>query len=523
VHHKNGNLNRNKIILLILCIIAGFALRFYTLDHKSLWIDEVHTFNDSRPGLKDHIRYFQEKPADYLHPPLFFLLTHLFYPFETPERDLRIIPLVFGILSIPMIYFLSRLFSPSIALPCTLSLAFMAYHISFSQDGRSYSLLMFLGMVALYFLLKHHESNQKKDLLFAALAYAISFYTNYTAIPFIFSSQLLWFYQINEQEEKPRFSSFLLLNAVTLLLCMPWILFVVLNYKSQAGMDVAFSEAFGSIGSILSNILNDWVPFVPLTIISVLLFILFPVFSKNRKNAFLLSSVLLFPTISLYLSCKFVKFEHYFSSRYVINFLPLFLILSYLSIEAIELKFKILRKYFSLKFLFLVLFIGSNVMILPLYYQAEKQDFRGLVRYLENELQDGDKIFLKSIAYIPGILHYFKLYPLRGRHYDIPYQWQTPEKKEFEARIPLISQNRKFTIYFSNGCFSKYVEDGSRLWIVAGVPAVKTIKEKYPCILKGYFDGSFCNFRKFPTDASMYLFLWDRKTSKEKKIKGSSH
>ena len=138
--------NRKELFILLLCLIIGFALRFYTFDHKSLWIDEVHTYNDSREGLKGQIQYFKEHPADFLHPLLFYVLTHIFHPFEKPERDLRILPLVFGILSIPMIYLLAKLFSLPIALPCTFALSFMAYHISFSQDGRSYSLIMFLGM-----------------------------------------------------------------------------------------------------------------------------------------------------------------------------------------------------------------------------------------------------------------------------------------------------------------------------------------------------------------------------------------
>ena len=43
--------NQKEISLLILCVLIGFALRFYTLDQKSLWIDEIHTLNDSRDGI----------------------------------------------------------------------------------------------------------------------------------------------------------------------------------------------------------------------------------------------------------------------------------------------------------------------------------------------------------------------------------------------------------------------------------------------------------------------------------------
>src|SRR4030067_1497084 len=140
-----SNSKRKEILVFVLRLIIGFAVRFYTFDQKSLWVDEVHTFNESKDDLKGQLKFYKETPT-HLHPPLFFVLTHQFYPFTKPERDLRIIPLIFGTLSIPMLYLLAKSFSSGIALPCALSLAFMTYHISLSQDGRSYLLLMFLGM-----------------------------------------------------------------------------------------------------------------------------------------------------------------------------------------------------------------------------------------------------------------------------------------------------------------------------------------------------------------------------------------
>src|SRR4030043_331448 len=119
---------QKEIFIILVCLLIGFALRFYTFDQKSLWVDEVYTFNDSRDDLNGQIKFYKENPT-FLHPPLFYILTHLFHPFEKPERDLRIIPLIFGSLSIPMIYLLAKSFSSSIALLCTLALTFMTYHI----------------------------------------------------------------------------------------------------------------------------------------------------------------------------------------------------------------------------------------------------------------------------------------------------------------------------------------------------------------------------------------------------------
>ena len=113
----------------------------------------------------------------------------------------------------------------------------MAYHISLSQDGRSYSLLMFLGMMGLYFFMKHLQTSKKRYLLPVAFFFAILFHTSYSSIPFIALSQILWFYRMNGDDTKTSFSSFLILNGLILLFCLPWILFIVLNYKGQPIMD----------------------------------------------------------------------------------------------------------------------------------------------------------------------------------------------------------------------------------------------------------------------------------------------
>ena len=183
-----SNSKQKEIFLLLLCLLVGFALRFYTFDQKSLWMDEIHTFNDSRDDFRSQIKFYKENPT-FLHPPLFFILTHQFYPFTKPERDLRIIPLIFGTLSIVMIYFLSRSFSPNIALPCTLSLTFMTYHISLSQDGRSYSLLMFFGMTGSLLFYETLKNTKEVILGFCctlfcySIPYKLQFHSIYRPLP----------------------------------------------------------------------------------------------------------------------------------------------------------------------------------------------------------------------------------------------------------------------------------------------------------------------------------------------------
>ncbi len=506
------NSNRKEILLLILCFLIGFALRFYNFDQKSLWFDEIHTYNDSRDDLKGQITFYKENPT-FLHPPLFFILTHQFYPFSKPERDLRIIPLIFGTLSIPMLYLLARSFSSAIAFPSTLSLTFMAYHISLSQDGRCYAPLMFIGMASLYFLMRHLKTLKKKYLFASAFFFALLFYTSYSSIPFIVLTQLLWFYRFEENDSKPYFSSFLMLAGLTFLLCFPWISFVLLNYKKATIMDPFHTEDPGSLWQIMYGVIHDWAPFLPLMATSTILLVLSPFFLKIRRNALVLLAVFALPIGGLYGFCRLLNITHFITSRYFITFLPIFLITVYLSLIAIQVRFDRRKRFIRLDLLFLFLFITSNLVILPLYYRSEKQNLRGLVTFLKNNLKEGDRIFVETSGYMPGFLHYFGVDPER-RHHTAHVSKESEQivavKKSFTY------QNRTFTLYYSKKCCIDYIADGSRLWIIVGKWTANQIKATSPAVLKGYFDGSFLNFNRFPVDASLYLFLWDPKSPNEK-------
>jgi hypothetical protein len=393
----------------------------------------------------------------------------------------------------------------------------MTYHISLSQDGRSYSMLMFIGMTGLYFLMKHLQTLKKRYLILVGLFFAILFYTSYSSILFIALSQILLFYQTGQNNKKFFFPSLFVLNSILILLIVPWVLFLAVHYKGQAMMDPLQAKASITFWSILYGILHDWVPFAPLMTVSVILLILFPLFSQKRKNTIILLAVLILPTGGLLLFCKLLNIQHFLTSRYFINFLPLFFISLYLSIDALEFRFGKLKRLFRMQLLFIVLLIASNVVILPLYYKSEKQNLRDLVSYLNGQLKDGDKIFLGGISFFPAVFHYFGIYP-EGRHYRLA-TWKDSEKGFEFIMMPISDRLRTFFVYYSRSCCTQYIADGSRLWIVVGgKQAAKEIQRSSPSVLKGYFDGSVLNYIRFPMDASIYLFLWDPKSPEEKGI-----
>ena len=502
---------KKEVFFLILCLLLGFALRFYTLDSKSLWGDEIYTFNDSRYDLKNQLAFYRVEPT-YPHPPLFFIVTHLFFPFSEPERDIRIVPLIFGTLSIPMIFFLSKQFSANIAFPCTISLTLMAYHIGLSQDGRAYAFLMFLGMGSLFTFMHFLKTSRLIYGVITAFVFALLFLTSYSSILFIVFSQILWLYQAREDKGKKVFFPLILLNGLTLLFILPWLYFLGVNYTGQALTIPYHREDPGSLLSVLYGLFYDWAASPPLLILSVVLLMLSPFFSYKKKNALILLGALVFPVGALYLFCRIWNITHFITSRYFINFLPLFLILLFSSAADLEVRFQKLNKWVRPSILLLILFIVANLLILSYYYRSEKMDFKSLAVYLKANLRERDKIFVVSPALMPGILHYFGNIPI-GRQ-DILYP--IAESGEIMGYYsPLVYEHSIYSMYYSKKCCNQYVADGNRLWIIVFKQLAKDFKKGSPAVLKESFNGKVLNLHRFPTDASMYLFLWDPKLPKE--------
>jgi len=124
-------------------------------------MDEVHTFNDCTDDFGAQLGFYKENPS-FLHPPLFFMLTHQFYPFGKPGKGPPHHPFnlwdPFHSYDLPP----CQSFLPPYCPPMHPVSCFYGIHISLSQDGRSYALLMFLGMASLYFFVTTSKDIEKK-------------------------------------------------------------------------------------------------------------------------------------------------------------------------------------------------------------------------------------------------------------------------------------------------------------------------------------------------------------------------
>src|SRR5262249_34045255 len=136
-----------------LCILiaAGGFLRLYGLDFQSLWSDEGFQYYIATQNSIGKL--FQQALS--FHPPLSFIVNHLFLRLGYTDFLLRLPSALFGIASLPVLYVLGReLTSKKAAVFAVFVLAFSPFHIWYSQEARMYSQLLFLSLLSSVLLLQ---------------------------------------------------------------------------------------------------------------------------------------------------------------------------------------------------------------------------------------------------------------------------------------------------------------------------------------------------------------------------------
>ncbi|NEP10351.1 MAG: hypothetical protein F6K14_09040 [Symploca sp. SIO2C1] len=182
-------------LMLIGVIVLGAVLRFWYLDLKPLWLDEVITalfslgrnYDDLpletmfRPSMLETIFTFKPNVScteiaknianQSTHPPLFFCLMHQWLNWVTPLDEslswkLRSLPALMGVMVIPAIYCLNRFaFSPTAGLMGAAFMAVSPFGVYLSQEARHYTLpVLLITLALLALLLIQHDLHYRRRL-----------------------------------------------------------------------------------------------------------------------------------------------------------------------------------------------------------------------------------------------------------------------------------------------------------------------------------------------------------------------
>ncbi|MGI8503450.1 MAG: glycosyltransferase family 39 protein [Hassallia sp.] len=313
-------------LILITAIALGAILRFWHLDLKPLWMDEVITaifslgksYNDLPLGVVfplervQDIFTFQPKVScaeiaeniarQSTHPPLFFCSMHAWLGWLSPlgqdwVSKLRVLPALFGVGAIAAIYAVNLAFSKTSGLTAAAVMAVSPFAVYLSQEARHYTLPMLLITLGLLGLMQIQQDIfiKQKVIFFVwvrwAIINSIALYVHYFCvlgfIAQIATLILLIYYpatakSIKHIKRQIWFALILSISSVTISF-LPWFM-VTLTHFNRSETDWLNSRAH--IAPFYQTLIN-WVLMVitlpvenqPLLIavVSVLLMLMFAI------------------------------------------------------------------------------------------------------------------------------------------------------------------------------------------------------------------------------------------------------
>ncbi len=232
---------------LLAIVLVGAALRFYRADHQEIWGDEgakLEVVNQGMahlfwPGAEVHPRFF--------HAGLFVWFRLVGY---TPYA-LRVLPVLFGVLGLPLVYVLARrlLRSRAAGLGAAGVLALNPFHVAYSQDLTMYSLLFAMLCLSGYWLVRALRAEQPSWRLWAlyALTTLLAVHTHYYAAFAVLAHGL--FVLVAKRRSLPAWVGAQLVVAVGFL---PW---VYQHYQLLAGQAVDQVQDFSlaNLGRIVGQ------------------------------------------------------------------------------------------------------------------------------------------------------------------------------------------------------------------------------------------------------------------------------
>ncbi|MDX6602332.1 MAG: mannosyltransferase [Solirubrobacterales bacterium] len=177
--------------VLALLTALGAAMRFASLDVQSFHHDEVITAARVIPGSFGDMLHAVK--ASESNPPLYYVLAWGWAKaFGAHEVGLRSLSALFGVATVPLAYCIgAELSSRRAGLIAAALVAVSPMLIWYSQEARSYAILVFFCAASLLFFARALRTRSGRDLALWALASALALCSHYFAV-FAVAIEALW-------------------------------------------------------------------------------------------------------------------------------------------------------------------------------------------------------------------------------------------------------------------------------------------------------------------------------------------
>ena len=433
IYNEIKNMSKNKSLLILgFIIFLAVGLRLFPvkdLTRGSIGKVDAFILNDSAKPLSVLTGSLPINQG-----PIKYYLMHFLLYLGRDEFIILALPFIFGIASIPLLYYLGILFfDKKTALLACFFLSVSCWHINHSMMVRNYTLYSFLVLSQVIFFWRIIRYNRVRDCCFFVLACYLAFHSFYTTI-FIVIAEILWV--IFYSPKKIGFSNFkkiifsLFLFFVLISSSMSKLINIYIYQTSPTHVmegQQAITKVFRTINSF-GGIKN----FLPLGILIFLfsLFLLLYKKKKSKETAFIF--IIFFIPIVIYGSCL-IFFKMKLLERYFLFLYPFFLLISaagimYFRKNSIKI---ILSFVFVLPLILLLLSAGSfkTGNYIPHDYKKRYKDYISIASMIEEKSNDVDYVFVAPWTTIYPIQYYLdksnknpvktKLCPYDNKYYPV--------------------------------------------------------------------------------------------------------
>ncbi|HYF02499.1 MAG TPA: glycosyltransferase family 39 protein, partial [Patescibacteria group bacterium] len=328
----------NAGFLLFGITLLGTMLRFWALDAESYWLDETASAIWASGTIAQTVTY----AASDVHPPLYFVLLGFWGDlFGRGDFALRGFSAVVGIMCIPGLFLTAReLFKKdSIALASTLLLAVSPFHLQFSQEARSYTMMCFGAILCTFFFFRLLQNPFFKNTFFYLIAALVLLYTHLFGSLFIATHAVFFlFFKRKCALSLQKWSVILIALFIAFL---PWS-FVIRRQMEAHKQFWISSLSLTSIPQLLLNFsgsLTVWGA-IALVLFSVVIFHALWQKRNSFKSDFAFSLLVLWFVIPVIIAiATSVLLQPVFMPRFLIGTLPAFLLLATVGIDLLQKRF----------------------------------------------------------------------------------------------------------------------------------------------------------------------------------------
>jgi mannosyltransferase len=454
---------------LVLLIAVSFAVRLYALDAKSLWSDEGLTLRRAEqpfglifknlnliptaPNYHDGtVGEGEIIPTSDLHPPLYFLLMHLWIRVAgQSEFALRFPSVAAATLALPLFYALARvLLSREAGLWAALLAAFSPFYLWYAQEARMYTWVVVLSLASVYalLLLLGHAPRWRDYLVYATVTLALT-YTHYSGFLLLAFEGIV--YGVVQLRRRPRATLIILgLLAVALVPLVPYAWHTLQRQGLFAfeyrPLHLILAEGWSSFSLGLSNpsdpVIRPLWQTAPFLIVFVVGLLTLDRARRGQAWAICLGYLVL-PVLMLY-ALSFYR-PNYMNPRHLMIMSPAWELV--MAQGLVTLRRRVWPGLAVLLGLVLLLRGWANYDVFTAH-SMWKDDIRGAVAYIEERARPGDAIVLHH----PVIRLTFDYY------YDGPYP---------EIALPRYDRSSKEA---AREEFAAWAQEYNRIWFLYGPP-----------------------------------------------------